>query len=134
MSNITRYDAKDCTVMVDGVYVTGLGEDMVTFEKEENYFEAVVGAQGDVVKSIINNDIHTLTITVQPTSPQKGFLMSLSKRSETFPIWVVNKALGEKFGGTQANVQTAPSVERGATAADMEFTFCVFDGVVDFTN
>ena len=128
MANISRYNALDCIVAVDSVNITGLGEDMISWEKEEAYFEAVVGAQGDVIKSEINNSIHNLTITVQPTSPQFGYLLSLKDRQEPFPIWVINKPLGIRVGGEQANVMEAPEIALGATAEDCEFTFAVFDG------
>lgn len=134
MAKVTRYNAKDCVITVDGTYITGLGEDMISFEKEEAYFETVVGAQGDVIKSEINNDIHNLTITVQPTSPQLGFLIGLKNRQKPFPVWVVNKAMGIRLGGTMANYKEAPEVSLGAEAEDMEFVFCVFDGVVEATQ
>lgn len=125
------YDAKDTTVIIDSTYITGLGEDMVSAEKDEDLFSASVGAQGDVVKSQINNSIGTVTLAVQPTSPQKAFLMSLAKRIEPFPLWCVNKKLGERFGGTMANLLNIPEISRGAEAEDMEFTFQVFDLTVD---
>lgn len=131
---VTRYNAKDCTITVDGVFITQLGEDMVSFEKEEAYFEPVVGAQGDIVKSEINNSIHSLTLTIQATSPQKAFLLSKLGSTDTFPVWVTNKALGERFGGTMAAIQEMPAIERGAEASDFEVTFCVFDGVVEVTE
>ncbi len=131
---VTRYNAKDCTIMVDNVYITGIGEDMVTFEKEEAFFEPVVGAQGDVIKSEVNNPIYTLTLTIQPTSPQKSFLLGKLGTADTFPVWVVNKSLGERFGGSMAAIQEMPSVERGAEASDMEFTFTIFDGVLESTD
>lgn len=59
MANITTYNAKECIVTINGVNITGLGEDMITWEKEEAFFEPVVGAQGDVVKSEINNSLYT---------------------------------------------------------------------------
>lgn len=124
---VKNYDAKDTSVVIDGVYITGLGEDMVTGEKDEDLFSTSVGAQGDVVVSEINNSLGTVTVNVQPTSPQKNYLLGLSRRKQFFPLWVINKKLGERFGGTQARVQTAPSLERGAESADMEFTFKVFD-------
>ena len=77
---VGNYDAKNTTILVDGVYITGLGEDMVTGEKDEDLFETSVGAQGDVVKSVKNNSLGTITISIQTTSPQKKFLMSLAKR------------------------------------------------------
>lgn len=128
---LTRYNAKDCTITVDGTYITGLGEDMVSGEKSEDFFTPVVGAQGDTIKSVINNDLGEVTIIVQPTSPQKAFLLSLASREEPFPLWVTNKSLGERFGGTQANLLTYPEMTRGAEAEDMEFVFQVFDYVVE---
>jgi hypothetical protein len=128
---VTRYNAKDCTVTIDNVYITGLGEDMVSGEKDEDYFTPVVGAQGDIIKSEINNSLGQVTVTVQITSPQKAFLLGLASRQEPFPLWVTNKALGERFGGTMANLLTAPEMARGAEAEDMEFVFQVFDYTVE---
>jgi hypothetical protein len=124
---IAKYDAKDTSIIVDGRYITGLGEDMVSAEKEEDFFSTSVGAQGDIVKSQINNTLGTMSIFVQPTSPSKAFLMGLAKRSEPFPVWAVNKKLGERFGGTKANLLTYPEIARGAESEDMEFVFQIFD-------
>lgn len=128
---MTRYDAKDCTIMVKNVYITGLGEDMVTGEKDEELYEPSVGAQGDVCISEKNDPLGTVTVTVQPTSPQKAFLFSLRNVKEPFPIWVTNKSLGERFGGTSARLKSFPEMSRGAEAEDMEFEFGVFDYTVE---
>lgn len=128
---IGNYDAKNTTVIIDGTYITGLGEDMITGEKDEDFFETSVGAQGDVVKSVKNNNLGTITLSVQPTCPQKKFLMSLAKRSEPFSIWCNDKVLGEKMGGTKANLKTYPEFAKGAEAEDMEFVFQVFDFIVE---
>lgn len=131
MANVTRYNAKDCVVTVDGMYITGLGEDMISWAKEEDYFEPKVGAQGDVLVSETNNDIYNLTITVQPTSPQFGRLLSLAKRNDFFPVWVINKALNIRLGGTKAKIKSAPEIALGAAADDVEFGICVFDGITE---
>lgn len=128
MPNITRYNAKDTTVIVDNVYITGLGESMVSFAKEEAVSELIVGAQGDIVKSEINNDIHTLTLTVQPTSPQLSHLISLKDRKKTFPVWVINKEMGVTLGGTKACINEMPEISLGASAEDVEITFSILDG------
>ena len=128
---VTNYDAKDTTIVVDGVYITGLGEDMISGEKEEDLFTPSVGAQGDVVKSVNNNPLGKITIHVQATSPQKKYLMGLAKRAEPFPLWCVNKKMDERMGGTMANLLTFPEVSRGAEAEDMEFVFQIFDYVVE---
>lgn len=131
--NISTYDAKDTSVVVNGTYITGLGEDMVSVEKDEDFFTPSVGAQGDVVKSQINNNLGTVTITIQPTSPSKKFLLNLAKKADPFPLWIINKKLGERVGGTKANLLSYPEFARGAEAEDMEFTFQVFDLTVQPT-
>ncbi len=131
---LTKYNAKDCTIMVDGVYITQVGEDMVTFEKDEAFYETSVGAQGDVVKSTINNPLHKITLTIQPTSPQKAFLLNKCGSDEEFSVWVVNKKLGERFGGTLCSIPEMPQISRGSTSEDLEFTFTVFDGVLEATE
>lgn len=128
------YDAKNCSVIVDGVYITGLSESMISCEKDEEFFSTSVGAQGDVVKSVTNNDLGTITVTVQSTCPQKAFLTSLAKRDEPFSIWIINKPLGERIGGTMANLKNYPSIEREAEAGDMEYEFQVFDYIVEETK
>lgn len=129
--NVATYDAKDTSVVIDGVYITGLGEDMISAEKEENFFTPSVGAQGDVVKSQVNNPLGTMSVYVQVTSPSKAYLMSLAKRTDPFPLWAVNKKLGERVGGTKASLLTFPTFERGAEASDMEFVFQIFDLTVE---
>ena len=131
MANVTSYNALDTTVIVDDIYITGLGEDMISGEKDEEFSSESVGAQGDVVENVINNPLGTVTITIQPTSPQRKFLDSLAKRADFFPLWCVNKKLNERFGGTKAKLKKYPAIERGAEAGDMEYEFKVYDYVVE---
>lgn len=130
MATITRYNATDTTVIVDGVYITGLGEDMISYAKEESTAEFVVGAQGDIVKSEINNDIYTLTLSVQPTSPQLSHLISLKDRKDCFPVWVINKEMGITLGGTQACINEMPEISLSAEAQDLEIVFSILDGSI----
>lgn len=127
----TCYNAKDCTILVGSVYITGLGEDMVSFEKEEDYIEPVVGAQGDVCVNVVNHEICTLTLRVQATCPQKAYLFSLARSRAVFPVWVTNKSIGERFGGPEAAVRSMPELTHGAVAEDREFVISVFNGVVE---
>ena len=128
----SRYNAKDTIITVDGVHITGLGESMWSFTKEESLAENAVGAQGDVVRNEVNNPIYTATVTVQQTSPQLNFLMSLKDRTEPFPIWMINKALGRTEGGSMAMMNEIPESALGAEADELEFTFTVYDGKIDF--
>lgn len=128
---VRTYNPKDCVITVGGVYITGLGEDMVSCEKDEDNFSASVGAQGDVVVNQSNNNLGTITVTVQGTSPQKDYLMGLAKSRGMFDVWVINKSIGEKVGGSQATMKKPPTMEQGAELADREFEIQVFDYTVD---
>lgn len=125
---ISRYNAKDTSVVVNDVYITALGEDMISVEKEEDLASNKVGAQGDIVRSEINNTIYTITVTVQSTSPQLGYLLNLKDSTDFFPLWVINKPLGIRAGGAKAMVSSIPEVALGAEAEDIEVAFTVYDG------
>ena len=124
---VTEYNAKDVVITVGGVYITGLGEDMVTGEKDEDNFTASVGAQGDVVVNETNNDLGTITLTLQGTSPQLPYLKKLAKTKQIVDVWVNNKALKEKMGGSKAMIKKTPSLEYGAELAEREVEIQVFD-------
>lgn len=131
MGNVTRYNAKDVTITVGGVFITGLGEDMVSGEKDEDNVSAKVGAQGDVVANEVNNDLGTIKITIQGTSPQKAYLIGLAKSKEMVDVWVSNKNIGEKMGGTKCQVKKTPGLEYSAELADREVEFIVYDYTVE---
>lgn len=124
---MTEYNAKDCVITWGNTYITGLAEDMVTGSKDEEFFSTNVGAQGDVVVSETNNPLGTVTITLQGTSPQRKQLIADAKAGVVAPLWVNNKNLGRKFGGTQARIKNFPEDAEGAELEDLEFEFQVFD-------
>lgn len=126
-----QYNAKECTFTVDDVIITGFGESMVSGSKDEDDFEAVVGAQGDVIINERNNDLGTVTATVQAICPQYNFLLELARNRRVVPVWATNKSLGERFGGTKARILKVPDVKNGAKAEDRELQFKVFDYVVE---
>lgn len=125
---VSRYNAKDCTVLINGVYLTGLAEEFITWAKKEALFEPEVGACGDVVKNEINDTLHEMTVTVQATSPQVPMLLALKNSAETFPAWCINKSLGLKMGGAMASIEEMPEITFGKTAGNVAVKFCVFDG------
>lgn len=128
---VNSYNAKDCTITVNGVYITGLGESMITGSKDENFISPTVGAQGDIVVNEVNNSLGTMTLTVQATSPQKGYLMQLARERTQFSIWAVNKSIGERMGGTMARINNYPELANGTEAEDREFEIQVFDYTVE---
>lgn len=131
---VKNYNPKDVTVTINGIYLTGLGEDMISFEFDEERFEATVGAQGDVVVNETNNQLATLTVNIQATSPQYLECLRLARNGTTFPVWVVNKSIGERCGGTMARFKNAPEIAYGTELDDREFEIAIFDGVVEPVN
>ena len=125
---MAKYNPNDTTVTLDGVYVTGMGEDMIEFEFDEERFEAVVGAQGDVVVNETNNRLATFTLTVQATSPQYKMCLDYARKQKEFSIWGVNKSIGERFGGTKARFKNTAGANYGQTLEDRSFEIAVFDG------
>lgn len=124
---MTSYNSKDCVITWNNIFLTGLGEDMVTGSKDEEMFSTSVGAQGDVIVNEMNNDLGTVTVTLQATSPQRIQLIADAKAGTIAPLWVNNKALGTSFGGTQARIKNYPELSLGQEAEDIEFEFQVFD-------
>lgn len=125
------YNPNDTTLTVDGVFITGMGEDMIEFEFDEERFETVVGAQGDVVVNETNNKLATMTIAIQASSPQYAMCLDYARKGTVFPIWGVNKSVGERFGGTKARFKNPAAVSYGTELEDREFEVQVFDGTVE---
>ena len=126
-----NYNPNDTTLTIDGVFITGMGEDMIEFEFDEERFETVVGAQGDVVVNETNNKLASLTMTIQASSPQYAMCLNYAKNGNVFPVWGVNKSVGERFGGTKARFKNPAAVSYGTELEDREFEIQVFDGVVE---
>lgn len=124
-----NYNPNDTTLTIDGVYMTGLGEDMITFAFQEERFTPVVGAQGDVVVNETNNNLADMTISVLPSSPQYKMCLTYARNGNVFPIWGVNKSVGERFGGTKARFKNPAEASYGTELEAREFEITVFDGV-----
>ena len=129
MANITTYNAKEWSVIVNGdTYITGFDEDMFSYEKDEAFGEYSVGACGDAMFNEVNNDLHTFTITLQHTSPSARYLIDLMNDREVFSIYAINKKLGRKMGGEYGRVTEAPEQSASAEGESLEFKIQVADG------
>lgn len=122
------YNPNDTVLTVDGVFMTGMGEDMISFEFQEERFSPAVGAQGDVVLNETNNKLADLTFTLQASSPQYKMCLDYARKGTVFPIWGVNKSVGERFGGTKARFKNTAPPNYGTELEDREFEVLVVDG------
>lgn len=125
------YNPNDVVITIDGCFLTGLGEDMVEWEFDEERFETVVGAQGDVVVNETNNKLATATLTIQASSPQYPMCVEYARKGTVFPFWIMNKSIGERCGGTKARFKNTPAIAYGTSLEDRELEIQVFDGIVE---
>jgi hypothetical protein len=131
MANYSKYNAKDWSLQINTRYITGFDEDMFTWEKDEAYGEFSVGAQGDAMFNETNNDVHTLTVTLQPTSPSVDYMFELLNKRAEFSVLGINKKLRQRFGGEHARITEAPSIEAAAEGNPLEFVIQVADGYTE---
>lgn len=127
---ITTYNAKDVSVTVDNVFITGFAEGtFVEAAKDEDNFDTSVGAQGDVAISEVNNSLGTITITLQQNSPSIPFLDRLAKSRRVVPAYVISNSGGVKeiTGGSRARVVKPADKTYADTAEDREYELRVFD-------
>jgi hypothetical protein len=90
-SFVSAYDAANLTVKVNNDHITGFSEDMVEYEKDEENWTTKVGAQGDVVRSRVNNPLATLTITLLAASPSVPLLDKYVNTTEMVSVSVIYK-------------------------------------------
>ncbi|OMF01226.1 DUF3277 domain-containing protein [Paenibacillus amylolyticus] len=124
----TTYDSKAVSVIVGGVYLTGFSEDMVEVEKDEDNFEVKVGAQGDTVRTKVNNPLGTATVTLQQTSPQVQYLDGLANSGKLVPVTIINAGPPkETITVTEAFIKKPASRTYGNEAEDREYEFVLMD-------
>lgn len=124
----TTYDSKAVSVIVGGVYLTGFSEDMVEVEKDEDNFEVKVGAQGDAVRTKVNNPLGTATVTLQQTSPQVPYLDGLANSGKLVPVTIINAGPPkETITVTEAFIKKPAARTYGNEAEDREYEFVLMD-------
>lgn len=127
----TTYNPEKLSVTVGGHFITGFSEDMVEFEKDEENWTTKVGAQGDAVRSKVNNTLATLKITLQSTSPMVAYLDGLARDQNLVNIAVIyNGTPKETINSTSAFIKKPAARTYGNEVADREFEFQLLDAVI----
>lgn len=128
------YNPKKVTCSLGRHIVVGYAEDsMITIDFASDGTSYVVGADGEVVRSIDPAEIYTLKLSAQQTSATNAFLQKMFDKdrkdgSGTFPV-NINDILGkEKFSGEVAWVTKPASFVRGKTQNDREWEIAVNKG------
>lgn len=126
---VTTYDAKDVSVIVNGIYLTGFADGtFVSYSKDEEQFNVVVGALGDTARAKINNPLGTITVTLQQTSPQVQMMNNLAISGKLVEVRIIHKGSNtQKVGGTQCFVKKPADGEYGSEISNREFEIAVLD-------
>lgn len=128
MAQATTFDAKSVTVTVGGVFLTGFAESMVEIEKDEDNYEVKVGAQGDTVRTKVNNPLGTISVTLLQTSPQVAYLDKLANTGELVPVSVINAGPPkETVTVSEAFIKKPASRSYGSEPEDREYEFQCMD-------
>lgn len=126
---VTSYDAKDVSVIVNGVYLTGFADGtFVSYSKDEEQFSTTVGALGDVARAKVNNPLGTITVTLQQTSPQVSMMNNLAKSGKLVEARIIHKGSNtQKVGGTQCFIKKPADGEFSNEISNREFEIQVLD-------
>lgn len=138
MPQVRTYDAKRVAITIGSHILGGYGEDtFISMEPNGDGTVSVAGADGEIARSMSNNTLHRITITLQATSPSNDYLSELLARDRASGgAGVVPFVLRDLRGTTlvaasQAWVVNSPTVEFGAQVGEREWEL---DAVItDFT-
>ncbi len=128
------YNPKKVTCSFGSHIVSGYADDsVINIEFASDGTSYVVGADGEIVRSIDPANIHTMKISLQQTSATNAFLQQKFDKDRidgtgTFTV-EVNDLLGkEKFVGAVAWVSKPAPWARGKTQENREWELAVNDG------
>lgn len=84
---LATYDPKSVIIQINGEEVYGFADgDMVTVDKNEEYFANMVGSKGEVTRAKNANDTGLITFRLQHTSPFIQTLMNYAIADEFLSI------------------------------------------------
>jgi len=113
-------------VTFGGQIITGFGDEIVTCKRNEDVYEPVVGADGEVARRQSANQTGEIQITLKQTSGGNatlGGLLALDELlgSQVHPILIVDN-LGQTVHAGEGWIKGWPEVKRGKEAEDHVWT------------
>jgi len=134
MSKVTTYNPKKVTCALGTHIVSGLADDsFITVEPAGDGTTYVVGADGEVARSIDPSNLYTVKISLLQASATNDYLQNMYDKdkkdgSGTFSV-NINDILGaEKFVGSVAWVTKQASWARGKAQGNREWEIVVGEG------
>lgn len=132
--SVTTYNPKKVTCSLGRHIVSGFADDsFISVEPSGDGTSHVVGADGEIVRSIDPSNVYTVKISLLQTSKTNSYLQNMydkDKRdgSGTFPV-NINDILGrQKFVGAVAWVTKLSAWSRGKSQSNREWEIVVGEG------
>ena len=115
MVDVTTYDPKKVSIVVNNRMITGFASDsMITVARSEDIVTTAVGVQGDVTYNENANESGTMTITLSGTSSSLPSLRDLALRRKPFPVLLVdaNDDSNVYVSGDRCRITRPPDLTR----------------------
>lgn len=127
-TRLATYDPKRISIVIGSHIVSGYAEDtFVSIEPDGDGTQAQAGADGEVGRSLSNNPLATLTLTLQQTSLSNDAMSDLlnldraSGGAGVVPLQVRDLRGRTVFAASQAWVKQMPTIEYGSELSDREW-------------
>lgn len=106
----------------------GEGDDVVSIVFDEDAFQKLVGAKGDIVRTQTNDSSGTVTIKLLQTSASNAelttlFLADRASGAGVQPMFITDKESGETYTMNNAWISKYPDVTRGQSPNTMDWVF-----------
>lgn len=129
MSDQVRdYNPRRVLVLIGGIAMSGLGEgDFLGIEPMADTVTSKVGADGEVARSVSTDARHTVTLTLQQTSPSNDILSGfaavdrLTCGGASFPLLVQDLCGRTMFATDKAWISRVPNVTFGIETGEREW-------------
>lgn len=129
MAELKTYDAKRVNITIGSHTLKGYAEDtFISIEPAGDGTVSQAGADGEVARSLSNNPLVNITITLQQTSDSNDFLSDLFNRDRAsggggvVPFQMIDLRGTTLMAASQAWIVNFPTVENGAGVGDREWT------------
>ena len=122
---MAEYDANEATVMVNGTWIFGFGEDtMFTSEYDNDKISIKQDPQGTGVASHNNKTGATLTINLDETSPSNKALRQLADVGN-FPVDIITST--NHIHAVHCYITKTPTIQGAATSSNRAWVIKAID-------
>lgn len=125
---VNTYDPKKVIITLGGVPITGFADGtFIQVDPNSATWEKKVGADGEVIRAMQNDNTHTVQITLQQSSASNDYLSSVMAADKLTGKGMLPLSITDTNGSTvafwpQAWVQTDPSYGYAKEATDRQWT------------